>query len=490
VAPPAAAADSPDRSARRPKADKPDASEPTAPPRKWVAAKPKPPKRPPIGPVPTDFLPGPPSPTIHVQGPDSAVGEVHVNAVLMNGDLSLVPADDPDPGFQSRESSTRHHDDMALDGDMRILDLAPPITIDAGTSTVKAGLAHLPAPSCVFATMVGRPKKQRAILEAGPTTETYIGDAAQQRRGVLAMTWPMECGRVTNWEDMALVWDHLFTHELRLNPEDHPLLLTDAPLGDPRHRQLMAEVLFETFQVPALYIADTGCLSVLAAGHVTGLAVSSGQGATHAVPVYEGHTLLPAVRPLPVAGKDLTEHMARLLRDSQLPCNVSGLDITALKAIVCYVAEAFDTEMRKPREEVGLEYTLPDGNVVEIGDARFRCPEALFQPGLLGVPHGGLPSTVIEAVECCDPDLRGQLYSHLVLSGGNTLYPGLERRLAADLTDRVSGVNVAVEAHPERLYFPWVGGAIAATSAAMATRWIVEDEYREFGPNIVPRKCM
>eukprot|EP00669_Euglena_mutabilis_P000962 TRINITY_DN11229_c0_g1_i1.p3 TRINITY_DN11229_c0_g1~~TRINITY_DN11229_c0_g1_i1.p3 ORF type:complete len:233 (+),score=59.19 TRINITY_DN11229_c0_g1_i1:656-1354(+) len=174
--------------------------------------------------------------------------------------------------------------------------------------------------------------------------------------------------------------------------------------------------------------------------------------------------------------------MARLLRDSQLPCNVSGLDITALKAIVCYVAEAFDTEMRKPREEVGLEYTLPDGNVVEIGDARFRCPEALFQPGLLGVPHGGLPSTVIEAVEYCDPDLRGQLYSHLVLSGGNTLYPGLERRLAADLTDRVSGVNVGVEAHPERLYFPWVGGAIAATSAAMATRWIVEDEYREFGP--------
>lgn len=63
-------------------------------------------------------------------------------------------------------------------------------------------------------------------------------------------------------------------------------------------------------------------------------------------------------------------------------------------------------------------YELPDGQVITIGNERFRCPEALFQPSFLGMESCGIHETVYNSIMKCDVDIRKDLYANTVLSGG------------------------------------------------------------------------
>jgi actin len=98
-------------------------------------------------------------------------------------------------------------------------------------------------------------------------------------------------GIVNNWEDMEAIWNHCYYNELRVTPEDHPVLLTEAPLNPRKNREQMLGIMFETFQVPAMYIKIQAVLSLLASGRTTGLAVDCGDGVTHTVPIYEGYSV-------------------------------------------------------------------------------------------------------------------------------------------------------------------------------------------------------
>ena len=118
--------------------------------------------------------------------------------------------------------------------------------------------------------------------------QTYIGDEAQAKRGLLKIAHPMEHGIVTNWDDMEKLLHHTFYNELRVAPEEHPVLLTEHLLNPYRNREMMTQVMFETFSVPAMYMQNQGILSLFSSGRGTGLVIDSGDGITHTVPVMEG----------------------------------------------------------------------------------------------------------------------------------------------------------------------------------------------------------
>ena len=123
------------------------------------------------------------------------------------------------------------------------------IVIDHGSNSIKAGIAGEDHPLVIVPTVIGRPRHSTINSDVS-TQQYYIGNEARIRKESVSIQYPMEHGIVTNWDDMERIWHHLFVRELRIVPEEHPILFTETPLNPKGNREKMAQILFEKFNVP------------------------------------------------------------------------------------------------------------------------------------------------------------------------------------------------------------------------------------------------
>jgi actin-related protein len=369
------------------------------------------------------------------------------------------------------------------------------VVIDLGSYTIKAGFSDSQklSPRIWFPSVVGRHRHKGAMIGV-EQKDSYVGDEALSKRGILKLNYPIQSGYVTNWDDMEKIFHHTFYNEFRILPEERPVLLTESPLNPLNNKVKMAEIMFETFNIPSLYIANSAVLSLFASGLKTGVILDFGESVTSTVPIYEGHAIPHATIRLELGGKELTDYLMKITT-SRGYCFTTTSEreiVRDIKEKLCYVALDFNDLMIIASSNSSLlekSYNLPDGQCITWGNEFFRCPEVLFSPNFYGMESDGIHTNLFKSIMKCDNDIRNDLCENVFLSGGTSLLPGLVERLQKDINNIAPTMNFKVRDPLERKYSTLIGGNKLASLPDFEKMCISKGEWNETGYKIVEWKC-
>lgn len=371
-------------------------------------------------------------------------------------------------------------------GGVRRLQPGSVIVVDNGSSYIKAGAAGEDIPRASIPTVVGY-----------VDDSCYVGRPALLRDG-LDLNNPIHPSKDlddVDWDALGDIWEYTFCHELRVDPTQHPFLMTELPLMAEAARAKIAELMFESFEVPALHIANPAVLALYARGTVTGLAVDCGNR-LQIVPVVDGFAVGSAVYKTRKGFAGLTEYLAKLLGENRGATFATPKDLEACrraKEAHCYVSLDFENEYRRaeasPADFV-RRFELPDGRTVEMTHERFVCPEAMFQPRLLDLDMDGVHEMVWKAVNKCAIDDRRALLGNVILTGGSTLFPGFDTRLQHEILasaaergpTNLRRSDICIAAPKNRKYLSWFGGAVLGSlDQFVDNNCLFREQYLEDG---------
>ncbi|KAG5234026.1 Actin-related family protein [Salix suchowensis] len=431
------------------------------------------------------------------------------------------------------------------------------IVIDLGSHTCKAGYAGEDAPKAVFPSVVGSidqmdvddmtsNEKNVAVDSKNNVKDSEKGKGKRKlfvgsqalgfRRDHMEVLSPFKDGIVADWDIVDSIWDHAFRECLLIDPKEHPMLLAEPSSNSQQQRERTAELMFEKYTAPALFLAKNAVLTSFASGRATSLVVDSGGGSTTVTPVHDGYVIQKAVAFSPIGGELLTDCLMKSLEskgvmikprysfkrkeiqpgvfqtvDLDLPNTTDSYKLYSQRVIASDIKESVCRAPDTPYDEGSYSnipmtpYELPDGQTIEIGADRFKIPDILFNPLLAQTIPGmdnfveiapsvrGLPQMVIESINRCDVDIRRELFSSILLAGGTASMQQLKERLEKDLLEespQAARVKVLASGNAtERRFSVWIGGSILASLGSFQQMWFSKSEYEEHGASYVQRKC-
>ncbi|KAJ7822506.1 actin 1 [Mycena olivaceomarginata] len=337
-----------------------------------------------------------------------------------------------------------------------------PLVLDNGSGMIKAGCI----PREIFPSVVGISRYQGSVAK-----DHYVGNSAQSMHDILALKYPVHRGLIKNWDDMEKIWQHAFRDLLGVDSSKHAVLVAEPPLNPKANREKIVQIMFETFNVPAFYLAAHAVLSLYAF-----------------VWPHNWCFVVPyAVLRLDIAGGEITELLGKALAERYPAASATTAAARDFKEKLGYVALDFEREILTAVE---ASYELPDGQVITLGEERFRAPESLLQPALAGLNAIGIHEMAFTAISKCDLDIRSDLYRAVVLSGGTSMLLGIGARMQRELAALApAGMKIKVGMpKPERKYAAWLGGSILASQSTFESLCCLKADYDEVGPGIVHRR--
>ena len=361
-----------------------------------------------------------------------------------------------------------------------------PIIIDNGSFYIKAGFNGDEEPKKVLRNIIGKNKYDYEKI-GGDEKEIFIGEEALIKRGMLNIKYPMKRAVVKDWESLEKIWSHIFTNELKVDPKEHNLLITQPIKNIKENKEKIAEIMFESFNIPGLYLADSTVLSLYCSGKFTGMVIDMGDGSTQFSPIYDKKLLEDKCERINIGGKDITKYMRKILNKKGYKFDkvyekYIGNDI---KEKACFFP------LLNENVEV-FEYKLPDGSCINLKEERFSCPEAiLFNPLLKLKESKNFVEICNNLIQKCDIYLKKEFYNAIILSGGNSLFKGLPERFTKEIKNLVNKSmkeEIKVIANPERKFAAWIGGSILSSVSTFRELRILKKEYEEKGPNIIINK--
>ena len=359
------------------------------------------------------------------------------------------------------------------------------VIIDNGSGYLKCGSITDTLPTCIFPSILGLDPQTNQILE--------MGDPANFSKHT-KITNPINRGIISNWNDIEDLWLYAFT-EMSIDSTESVVMVSEAAMTPKYHKEGIARTMFEGLGVEGLDVMMQSLLNLYYNGKIHGVVVDCGYGMCQVVPITEGFTLQHSSLRLNCAGKDVDDYLTKLLMENGYSFNTKSqlLEVEQMKEKMCYVAFDYTQEsaVSSMSSEIEKKYTMIDGTEINFGSERFKAPEILFQPRLVGKETAGIHEMTYNSIMNADCDLRKLLYGNIILTGGSSLFPGFKNRFLKEMTVIAPpSVPIGVTALKERKYSTWLGGKLFATLSTFEDRYVTRDEYDEYGVQIVHKKLI
>ena len=321
-----------------------------------------------------------------------------------------------------------------MEGKIEYLKL--PIIVDVGSGEVKAGFSGEEQPKTIFKNYFGEPKYKKVLRafnkENQELNEQYIGEDCEKYMGLIKLRFPVKHGTFEKEQDILSVFNHLYS-KLGINSQEikeHPILITEPLLNPNVNREKIAYSLFDNLGVPALFFASQPILSLFSTSKTSGTVLESGEGVTQSCVVYEGYSIPCTYERYNYGGGDVTEYLKHLLkkRGYHFYNSTEFRLVNDIKENSCYCyGSNIKNEIGDAKKSANknlINYYLPDGSFISIGDERILAPEILFNPEYIGKEYLSFPDMIISSVNKVDIQLRQKSYENILLSGGNTCFNG------------------------------------------------------------------
>ena len=420
------------------------------------------------------------------------------------------------------------------------------VVIDNGTSFTKIGYGGNIEPDLILPTVIAdfdrkdtsiSPKKKDEYIEYN----YYIGEYAISKTKESKnhkLIYPIQNGLIENWDLMEKFWTSSIFEYLKCDPEEHNFVLTENLMNTPLNREKMAEIFFETFGVPGLYIGVQPVMAFLgyqkysedcdfdfysyeakkeakkeALRSLTGIVIDSGESDFHVVPFIDGFVVDGYIKHIPISGKKITELMQEMIKERGEKICTADLKyaVMEIKEKYGYLARDLVEELAKydKKQNVGGKLTQNSkfrkfegiGKIsnkpysINLGYELFFVPEAIISPGIVDINYKFELDEIIDyTIQRCPKEYRRKLYSNIIFSGKSTSFKNLDRKLELYIDERINerlknnysiknNIYVSVTNNCSNNNIVWLGASYISSNDSFKEVLHTREEYEEKGPS-------